>query len=213
VDNRTIRDFLVKSAGKSYMSYKPLPTTDLRSGQRVTTYLSSLSDDELNEAVGVYQRLSTEPNRIEFWYFRLSNRFLRIPGRAFERLIPFRRRIPGGLEPFLGRSYWCLHIDLVRYINRFVSDNPSYRRFFEYVRVPDEIFFQTIVANSPLIDRVINSDIMFQQWVAGRKGNLLDETDLERVFASGRLFARKFDTRHAVGILDAMDARVGQETG
>ena len=44
------------------------------------------------------------------------------------------------------------------------TTNPDYVRFFEHVFVPDELFFQTIIMNSPLRDTVENDDLRYLDW-------------------------------------------------
>jgi hypothetical protein len=84
-------------------------------------------------------------------------------------------------------------------------------RFFRYVDVPDEIFFHTIVLNSPLRDTVVNDDLRYLEWrepeLAGGPA-LLGESDFDKIMSSGDLFARKFDITVDPDILDMIDAQI-----
>ena len=75
--------------------------------------------------------------------------------------------------------------------------------FFESVLIPDEIFFQTILANSPLRDALINDTVHYIEWTLNQPNpNVL--ASAEQAFASGKWFARKFED---VAVLDAIDKR------
>lgn len=78
----------------------------------------------------------------------------------------------------------------------------------------DEAYFQTILCNSSL--RVCPDNRRYIDWnKPAAHPKLLDESDLDRIVASGRWFARKFSPGHPV--LDAIDVHLGcepfQQTG
>jgi hypothetical protein len=147
-------------------------------------------------------------NRIEAWHFRLRGRYFQFPRGTRKR---FRRSFPRGLRPFGGSPYWCLSRECIEYIHAFLQRSPSYVRFFRYVDVPDEIFFHTIVLNSPLRDTVVNDDLRYLEWrepeLAGGPA-LLGESDFDKIMSSGDLFARKFDITVDADILDMIDAQI-----
>lgn len=70
----------------------------------------------------------------------------------------------------------------------------------------DESYFHTILCNSPL--RVCPDHRRYIDWnKPAAHPKMLDESDLDRMFASGCWFARKFAPGHPV--LDAIDAYLG----
>jgi Core-2/I-Branching enzyme len=139
-------------------------------------------------------------DRLQFFYFervRYRTRLLRLPfvTRAF----------PEGLRPYGGSAFWALAAPAVDYVRRFVRENPRVMRFFRYTLIPDELFFQTVLLNSPLRDTIVNEELHFVDWSGGSvHPATLGEADVERMLASGKLFARKFDPR-ATGVLDRLD--------
>lgn len=147
--------------------------------------------------------------RIDRWHIRIRGRHYAVSGRR----LSIERHMPLDLRPFGGSSYWCLSWRCVDYVNRFILENPSYIRFFRYVDVPDEIFFQTILLNSPLRETVVDDDLRYihwQDWNDARPA-ILGREDFEAVMSSGKLFARKFDTTHDGQILDMIDAASREE--
>jgi hypothetical protein len=180
--NRQIRDTLRQAAGRSFMNYFPLPTSEWEGG-------------------GL--------DRIERWHVHVWNRHLIIPPSHWR--FP-RRRFPKGFRPFGGSSYWCLAWDCVQYVQRFTRSHPRFVDFFRRVDVPDELFFQTVLLNSPLAERIVNDDLRYIEWRDVRSGSpaVLTSSDFPAIQASSKLFARKFDATVDAKVLDLVDRRLLQ---
>jgi hypothetical protein len=141
--------------------------------------------------------------RIEDWHL--------ITYRRLHLGLPLRRRLPLGLVPYGGGAYWCLTKRVVDYVHGFVLAHPAYVRFFEHVLVPDELFFQTIVMNSPLGDSVENDNLRYIEWSREPAPAVLVRDDLPTLLSSPKLFARKFDERIDSSVLDLLDAHIDSE--
>ena len=94
--------------------------------------------------------------RIEMWHLVSYNNL--------HLTVPWERRIPGGLAPYGGEAWICLSLAAVRHVVEFARANPRFVRFFEHVLHPDEIFFQTILMNSPLRDTVVDDHLRYIDW-------------------------------------------------
>lgn len=179
--NEQIAEFFQKHQGASFIDYFPLPTDGWEGG-------------------GL--------DRIESWHVRVRGRRVRIRGRPRLRLT---RRFPAGLRPFGGSSYWSMSRECSEWVYEFLRRRPSYIRFFKYVDVPDEMFFQTIVLNSPLRATLVNDDLRYLEWrnpaLAGGPA-VLGKDDLGKLARSPKLFARKFDITQDRDILDLIDSRI-----
>jgi hypothetical protein len=142
-------------------------------------------------------------DRLSYWHFRFSRSYFRIPRRSRG----FERRFPS-LRLFGGSAYWCLSRECTEYVYRFLQQQSSYERFFKYVNVPEEMFFQTIILNSPLKEQVVNDDLRFVEWrnpeIAGGPA-ILGKDDFSDIVESSKLFARKFDITLDARILDMVD--------
>jgi hypothetical protein len=136
-------------------------------------------------------------DRLEDWHL--------ITYRKLHLALPLRRRLPGGLRPYGGGAYWCMARPVAEHVHEFVQRNPDYVRFFKHVFVPDELFFQTIVLNSPLRDSVVNDNLRFIDWSENPGPTILRMEHLPKLLDSGKLFARKFDATIDAAILDALD--------
>ncbi len=125
----------------------------------------------------------------------LANRLLRAGGAT--------RRLPGGLRPYGGSSWWALSRGCVRMLLERVAREPGLARFFRRAACPDEMFFQTLVMDSPFRARVLGSNFRYVQWPehGARNPKVLDEGDFERIAASRAHFCRKLDSRASAALL------------
>jgi hypothetical protein len=172
---REIESFLAGRAGESLVEHFPIP-----------------SDRWGNENGGL--------DRIRHVHFE------RVQYRTRILHVPFlRRSFPSGLEPH-GGSAWCVLSDeAVRTLLAFGDESPQTFRFFAHVRAADEIFIQTVLLNSSARERVANEPVHHIEWPGGSHPATFGREDLPRLGASGKLFARKFDTGVDAEILDLID--------
>ncbi|HXH82839.1 MAG TPA: beta-1,6-N-acetylglucosaminyltransferase [Candidatus Tectomicrobia bacterium] len=126
--------------------------------------------------------------------------------------LPLRRRLPGGLVPWGGSPYWCLARPAVDHVRQVLRTAPELVRHFEHVWIPDELFFQTIVVNSPLRDTVVNDNLRYVDWSRRPAPAVLRRDDFEAMVGSRALFARKFDVTVDAEILDLLDRHADGRT-
>jgi hypothetical protein len=173
----------------------------LLSNTRLKAALASLRGSELLDTVAIGTAAGQWPadSRYQFFYpgaggtphrlaCSLANRFMRASG--------LRRRLPGGLRPFGGSSWWALSRDCVCALLGRIAREPRIVRFFRSVDCPDEMFFQTLVMNSAFGERVLKQNFRYIQWPddGARNPMVLDEHDFERIAASNAHFCRKIDS-------------------
>ena len=199
--NAYIESFLGNANGKEFISYYSLPNKAWGPGDR-----------------GL--------RRIEFWHFRFlehwrlpflhkfahlpltikSTSKLKLTICSLINLFVPKRRLPGNLKAFGGPGYWCITRECAKFIYEFTNDNPKFVKFFRYVDIPDEIFFHTIIMNSPFADNVVNDDLRRIDISAGTGPRIWQEQDFEALSRSKALIARKFDTAVDSTILDLIDS-------
>jgi len=137
---------------------------------------------------------------------RVRNFYARFGRRRIA--IPVRRRFPEGFAPFGRSAWWSLSRECAEYVLAFLETNRPFVRFFRHVGVPDELFFQTVLLNSPLRATIENENLRFVDWSPGPAHGhpkVLTTVDLEALVASSKLFARKFDVEEDAAVLDALD--------
>lgn len=124
--------------------------------------------------------------------------------------IPIRRKIPLGWVPHGGSQWWCLTRPAVEYILQLLSSHPEVSRYFRRSFIPDEMFFQTVLANSPYASRVTGDNLTYVDSSSPTPPwpTVLDTTFYPTLMASPKLFARKFDVGHDAAILDLLDQAI-----
>jgi hypothetical protein len=141
-------------------------------------------------------------DRIEYAHLRFYGRHVRFP---------FRRAFPTGLRPYGGGAYWALSRECIEYVGDFVHRRKDVVKFFRHVDIPDEIFFHTILMNSPLRETIVDDNLRYIDWSRSRRPAILHTGDLEALRASPKLFARKFDVHQDEDVLDLIDQQLLQE--
>jgi len=190
-------DYGILLSGQDYPLRRPEEIEAFLRGQDGRSFLASyrLPSDNWREERGGLDRYE------RWWSERLAyrTRLLPLP-------LPGRRRLPLGLEPYGGSAFWCLSREALAYVHRFVQEHPELVEFFEHTKIPDELFFQTILMNSPLAPTIVNDDLRYVDWSGGGvHPATLRAEDFERLRRSGKLFARKFDAEADAAILDLLD--------
>ena len=137
-------------------------------------------------------------------YRRLRSFYVKLPLRQAPKPIKlWDRHVPGGLHPYGGSSYWCLSRACAATVMREVERNPGLVRFFRRTLIPDEMFFQTLLANSPHRDDLIDARIHYLDFSAGGSNPaIIQDKALAAAMASGAWFARKFEDP---AVLDRVD--------
>lgn len=138
-------------------------------------------------------------DRFRRWHWRY---------RRLHIWLPLRRTLPAGLQPWGGSAYWIVSKTALRTISEFVEANPSYVRFFRHVDIPDELFFQTILLNSPEAGRCVDFRLHHTEWSRMPAPAILTKEDYPQLVTSSCLFARKFDEMVDAEVLDLIDQKL-----
>lgn len=172
-----ITNYLIKNKGKEYLEYSKLPYGLWENGgyDRILYYNMY---DVLNARTG--------------WRKGIVRRLL-----SFQKKNNIKRSFPKSFPEDLygGGTYWTLSRAAIKYVFDYMKENPSFLKRFKCTFCSEEMFFHTLILNSPLKGNVINNNLRFIVWEE-RNGNIpanLDETDLGAIKSSEALFARKFD--------------------
>ena len=178
-----IRERLAAAAGASFMQATAWPIPHWENGRAI--------------------------RRIEryYWHLPFPKWLLKMGwNRAWQNFsIPMKRKIPNGLHPYFGSSYWYLHRSCLKHIHEYVTRHPEYVSFFHHAFIPDEVFFQTLLMNSELAPTITTGSLTFVDWRPPWPG-ILTMDDLPRLKQSDCLLARKFSTAVDRQILDRLDS-------
>jgi hypothetical protein len=136
-------------------------------------------------------------DRVEYSYFRVAGRFIRL----------VKRRLPNGIRFYGGSQFWCLARDHCRYV---LAEAENWLPVFRHSLIPDEMFFQTMLMNSNFSEELVNEAITYVHFVGSAPSpSLLGLGDFPMLIQSPAYFARKFDIDLDPSILDALDRQLG----
>jgi hypothetical protein len=114
----------------------------------------------------------------------------------FQKKMQLKRPLKISLPKLYGGStWWSLSAPCLKYVIDYTKANPSFLKRFKYTFCSEEIFFQSIIMNSPFRRNVVNDNLRHISWIK-KNGNCpanLDETDYDNLMGSGKLFARRFE--------------------
>ena len=149
------------------------------------------------------------------WYHFLGSRSLNLAAT----FLPFlRRKMPNGMKPYTGQTWWTLDRYAVDYVLNYHAKHPEYFRFHRNTFVADELFVHMIVANSHderLMRSIENNERRLTIWEKPDSAhpNILRKSDLPAIVASADLYARKFDDQVDAEILDLIDREILKKSG
>jgi hypothetical protein len=193
--NHQIRRYLEQHEGQTFMEYFALP------------------DDH-------WKRENGGLNRVVYWHFywrgqcysiRRNSRFVallsNLLGPVLSAKLPLERKIPGDLKPFGGSAWWCISKDCIEYLVEIMEKEYRLIKFFQHVYIPEELFYQTVLLNSPLKNLIVNDDLHYIIWPDTKSDHpfLLQKHDFDGFIHTDKLFARKFDSTLDAEVLDMID--------
>jgi hypothetical protein len=178
---------------------------------RLKHELARLAGHELLDAMPIRPNGWPVAFRYEYFYREGGSRPERIACALANRMLRAckrRRRMVRGLEPWGGSSWWALSRPCAAMVLERAGRDRRLARFFSTVLCPDEMFFQTLVMNSPFKDRVLGQNFRHIQWPerGARNPKILDEADFDRIAGSCAHFCRKLDSRQSAALLPRLRA-------
>lgn len=130
-----------------------------------------------------------------YWFMQFNHRpFVKVMGRAtliLQRVLGIKiKRYP--MAYYAGSNWLNLTHESITYLFSFLEHNPKFMDNLKYSRATDEIWIQSILMNSPLIEKVVNDDLRYIDWTSGPEyPRILDSKDISKIKKSKALFARK----------------------
>jgi hypothetical protein len=129
------------------------------------------------------------------------------------------RKHLGNLEPYSGMTWWALSREACQYVVEFQDRDPRLSKYLENVFAPEEVYFHTILGNSPFRSRM-RRNLLYEDWSQeGARPEMITEKHCEMFEAQDRvsiqdihgpgeaLFARKFSDE-SLGLVARIDAMI-----
>ena len=98
---------------------------------------------------GGWIKTGLREERLIYWHFfnERGQKRLFYAALDLQKRLGLCRKVPGGLSVMIGSQWWCLRRRTVETILAFLRARPDVTRFFRTTWIPDETFFQTLVAH------------------------------------------------------------------
>jgi len=111
--------------------------------------------------------------------------------------------------PYGGSQWWAFTTECAYYILKYIEYNKIFKEFYELTYIPDEMFFQSIILNSPFKESVTYNNLRYIDWQTGPEyPRIFTSEDLKDILQSGRLWARKFSADRDPLILDQLEENI-----
>lgn len=136
------------------------------------------------------------------------------------RLIPIRKKPYLKIgdkkrwDVYLSSSYMCITMSLARCVYDTMTMHPEIEHYFKHSFVPEEMVIPTIVFNSSFSERatiypyqrydglISLSEVTYFDYGKGIK--VFDESNLDELLQSKRMFARKFNSTKSVTLMSRL---------
>lgn len=129
---------------------------------------------------------------------RWESRFSKILRRLKVRRKEFKQKLYGG------STYCSFTREAVDYI---LEHGRKLNRRLKYTFIPEEVYFQTLLINSPLRETIAKGNLRLINWTYGNSGpDILEEKDYAEATSGKYLFGRKVDMRESASFLKALDS-------
>lgn len=81
------------------------------------------------------------------WFNERNQKPLFYASMRLQRRLGLARKLPAGIQIMIGSQWWCLRRQTIEQILDLIAQRPELIRFFRTTWIPDETFFQTLVAH------------------------------------------------------------------
>lgn len=140
---------------------------------------------------------------IQYWtlapFLNFTNYKWRLLNVKFENLqnkLHLKKRLPD-YPLYGGSTYSSFHKSAIEVIMSSPLTQKLYRKLCLSV-CGEELFFQTILMNSHLKDKIVNNNLRYIDWNSNNPPKIVIDEDFDKIINSGALFCRKIDYQSAL---------------
>lgn len=184
-------DYFMLISG-SCMPVKPIPLLEKYLAESGKDHIEAVNAEKNTWVTAGLQKQRWSKFHLFNWRYQ---HFLFENSLQLQRKLKIKRVIPLNHTAHMGSQWWCLRRSTLLQIMDLVDKKPILRSFYKRTWVPDELFFQTLVANLvPTSD--INGELLtrykFNSWGIPR---VYYNDDYPELLAEKRFFVRKVSHR------------------
>ncbi|MEI9947066.1 MAG: beta-1,6-N-acetylglucosaminyltransferase [Chitinophagaceae bacterium] len=155
-------------------------------------------------------------SRYQYFYYRKNKNvwgwaFFAVV-RTFMKITGIKRKSP--VPVWAGSQWFNISYAAFDYILKYTSANPELVSFMKRSNFTDELFFQTVLLNSPFKNNCVNNSLRYIHWneasmEENKSPGIIGIKDLAVIQQSPAFFARKFDAAVDSAILNELDKITG----
>jgi hypothetical protein len=112
-------------------------------------------------------------------------------------ILPNKNTLPKDFSIYNGSNWFCIPLEVTKYILKFIDKNKWYYEAFKNSLVPDEFFFQTLIMNCEYKSDVVDNNLMYIKFGEALKNRnnpiTIRMEHINVINSSNKFFARKFD--------------------
>ena len=108
-----------------------------------------------------------------------------------QKRLGLTRSLPKGIRVMIGSQWWCLRRHTVEAVLELIAQRPDITRFFRTTWIPDETFFQTLVAHVVPANEIENRTLTFLMFTDYGMPLTFYNDHYDLLLAQDYLFARK----------------------
>jgi hypothetical protein len=129
----------------------------------------------------------------------------------WQKKLGLKRKPPSGLKPHLGSQWWALTWPTIKQVLKISKQN-RIKRFFKTTWVPDEMYFQTLIASFIPVEKRKGSGVTFYHFTHQGKPLVFYNDHFEFLAKQDYFFVRKLSA-HASRLRDSLDNLVEKSSG
>ena len=150
----------------------------------------------------------------EFYFLKeksIYNKVLCLMCRGLQQIGFLKQKLDNFPQLYYGANWFTLRKKTIEYVLDYLKKNEFYSKAFYQSLCGDELFFQTIIFNSPSKNEIYGIEIIdsgekvlrYIDWKSGPEyPKVLMESDYQKMKDSGLFFARKIDVNTSLDILE-----------
>ena len=200
-------NFLRLNAGKDFITTSPLPRPNWESGGLDRILYHHIIFKKIRLAYPPLSYLNVKLKFKEGGKWDIIKKIISILPKQKD----FPRKFPEGYQPYEGSQWFTLSFQSAVNIIDFLDRDKKFYNYFKYTHVSDEIFFPTLIMNTPVNDTVniVNDNLRYIDW-SKHTGHpaIIGTEDFEALKNSSAFFARKFEEESGLEIIKAIDDKL-----
>ena len=152
------------------------------------------------------------------WFNERQRKRLFYASLDLQKRLGLQRKVPEDLKIRIGSQWWCLRRRTIEAVLEFIDRRRDVMRFFRTTWIPDETFFQTIVAHLVPPQQIRSRTLTFLMFTDYGMPVTFYDDHHDMLLSQDFLFARKMspdakELREKLGLLYAETGRSFETTG